>query len=595
MKAIVAATGPSRTRLARLEAVLNVPLDQIDLGTGVLVAVGGAPAVRVDREHGRSIISLGAGRSRGDEGTGVDTAEDGMASLYGTHGDGLYSSLGRGPNHMFHVRTPEGGGLASTNLFLLSVLLGQDCSIDRSYEDFLLGFGFLPDDRTVLSGVVSQPAGTVVGIGDISTAPTASGPSTADTPPLTREQARDELFHRFMATVEDQAGGERDHAVLLGGLDSALVVAALRRLGHRVTTYTFQFEDERYNQRNVDVVRTGLGTRHESIRITPQVISEGMATFGRWMNQPSPQPHYQLHTIAGSQLVAEQGFSRVFTGDGCDAIFLGYPTVSRRAALTRRLGRVPAMVRRPLHRTLALRPVEARLGHVARIGRSTLASLDLPYPARGHLPTQYLDSSSLVRLRAEPPPRQVESIAAIRHRISAHLHDLEPTRLAFHGNALTGQSRAKVEAAFAASGVRQVSPFMHPAIVGFVQGLPASYLRSQDSPAGASGKELLIEMVRAHAMLPEILIRQPKQSPSDSPIDAWYAGPLREQVRSLLHDLPFEVNDAYVAELLSPKRAERWFREHVSISHHAMQAIGLLWSYAAVARPCTQPLRPPLR
>ncbi|MDZ7734137.1 MAG: hypothetical protein U5R31_14670 [Acidimicrobiia bacterium] len=44
-------------------------------------------------------------------------------------------------------------------------------------------------------------------------------------------------------------------------------------------------------------------------------------------------------------------------------------------------------------------------------------------------------------------------------------------------------------------------------------------------------------------------------------------------------------NRSYVDELLAPKLAERWYRERISISHHALQAIGLLWSYAVCARP----------
>jgi hypothetical protein len=76
----------------------------------------------------------------------------------------------------------------------------------------------------------------------------------------------------------------------------------------------------------------------------------------------------------------------------------------------------------------------------------------------------------------------------------------------------------------------------------------------------------------------------PKQSPSTSPIDGWYAGPLRGVVDDLLAGLPFEYDRAYVDEILAPKRAEQVFRERVSLGRQAHQVIGLLCSYAAFAR-----------
>ncbi len=91
-------------------------------------------------------------------------------------------------------------------------------------------------------------------------------------------------------------------------------------------------------------------------------------------------------------------------------------------------------------------------------------------------------------------------------------------------------------------------------------------------------------MVREHRLLPEAVIAMPKQSPSDSPIDRWYTGPLRGLVDEMLAALPFEYDRAWVNEVLAPKWVEEQFRRRVSISHHAFQAIGLLCSYAAFTR-----------
>ena len=81
-----------------------------------------------------------------------------------------------------------------------------------------------------------------------------------------------------------------------------------------------------------------------------------------------------------------------------------------------------------------------------------------------------------------------------------------------------------------------------------------------------------------------MIIDQPKQSPSDSPVDDWYMHDLRDDVMQQLNDLPFALNRRYVAGLLAPKLAEKWYREKVSLSHHTLQVIGLLASYASFNR-----------
>jgi hypothetical protein len=171
-----------------------------------------------------------------------------------------------------------------------------------------------------------------------------------------------------------------------------------------------------------------------------------------------------------------------------------------------------------------------------------------------------------------------------RERLAAPTADLDPTRRAFQGNAMTGQSKAKVEGSVATSGVAQFSPFMHPLLKDFAAQLPLEALRPEGSKASAAGKAVLVAMARKYALVPETIITMPKQSPSDSPIDRWYAGPLRPLVDELMGGLPFEIDRSYLDEILAPKRAEELFRSRVSISHHAFQAIGLLCSYATFTR-----------
>jgi asparagine synthetase B (glutamine-hydrolysing) len=487
-------------------------------------------------------------------------------------------------NHRWFVAEIDRGVLAATQVRPLAVALGADLELDRSFEDFLLGFGFLPDGRTAYEGVRALPAGEVRIIPGQERAHVDPAIEPVDIDPSDHAGVRKHLHDAFFAALERQAGTDRRHAVLLGGFDSALVAAGLRRLGHEVDCYTFAFGDSVYEQRDAELIASSIGATHTWVHFTPDVVGDLLLRFDEVMNQPSVQPHYQLHTVHASTVIASDGHTHIFNGDGCDAAFLGYPTVSQRARLVERLGMVPAPVQRAALRMLGAPATERRFGHVARTGRSFLRSLDLAPHVRGHLPSQYLDAAALARLRRGDAPRQAESVAATRQRLAAPVAHLDRTRLAFHGNGLTGQSKAKVEGAVTTSGLAQFSPYLEPGVKALAAALPAEMLRPAGSKAGAPGKAVLIDMVREHELLPERVIALPKQSPSDSPIDGWYAGPLRVVVDELLAGLPFEYDQAYVSEILAPKRVEELFRRRVSISHHAFQAIGLLCSYAAFTR-----------
>lgn len=494
----------------------------------------------------------------------------------------LHADAGPGTQALFVGEAPEGGTVVGSSLALVAECIGANGQIDRSAEDFLLGFGFLPDDRTVHPGVRSLRDAQLA----LGGAPVAAEPDVvAEHPPQVSsfDEAVEVLHDLYMGVMEQQAGAARSHAVLLGGFDSALVTATLRRLGHDVATYTFGFGNPTYEQRNVGLVSRSTGSTEHWVDITPEIIGDGLRRFGSTFAQPGPQPHYQIHTLAAAGRIRDDGFDHVFTGDGCDAVFLGYPMVNTRARLIGSLSKVPSPAVRGALAATSLGVADRHLGHIARMSRSTLGNLLAGGVVGGHLPTRYLDDVALRRLRVGTPPVQDESVGEIRQRLAASVQHLDRTRLAFHGNALTGQSRVKVMGAVGATGVAQSTPFTHPRVAAFVSSLPTEYLRPAGSAAGSSGKALLVEMARRHRLLPDEVIDMPKQSPVDSPIDRWYAGELRPLVFDLLDQLPFEWDRTYVEEILRPRRVEELYRRRISLGHHTFQAVGLLLSYASFA------------
>ncbi len=517
-------------------------------------------------------------------GTLLDGDPDDVVAVAIGADDRLVAAAGRGSHRLFVHHDANGGTWVSSSLHALRRAV-PTLVIDRSYEDFLLGFGFVPDPHSMYRNVRVVKAGTRV-------SPTVNDSTPDNVAPVTyaansstnRDAIIDSLHDALVETIVEQAGNHRRHAVLLGGFDSALVAAVLVGLGHEVETYTFRFADPTYVQRNVDSFTSHLGIRHHWVDFDSSVIAANLRGFAGTFTQPGSQPHYQIHTLHAARRIAADGHQHIFTGDGCDAIFLGYPTVSRRAAISAATKRMPTPVTRMAIGALSIGAVERRLGHVARMARGTLNNRLLDEVVGAHLPTQVFDAAALSRLRTSLPPEQAEDVLAIRTRLAAGLDKLNRTQLAFNGNGLNGQSKVKVDGSVAATGVAQASPFMHSRLRTFVSGIPFEFLRSQGSSASSAGKEILVDMVRRRGLLPDVIIDQPKQSPSDSPVDGWYMNELRDEILSQLADLPFDWNRRYVNGLLAPKAAESWYRNKVSLSHHTMQVIGLLTSYASFNR-----------
>ncbi|QGG95850.1 asparagine synthase-related protein [Actinomarinicola tropica] len=494
--------------------------------------------------------------------------------------------VGSGPGNLrlFGHEDPS-GWLVTTSVGALVEGLGERAALDRSYEDFQLGFGFLPDDRTMFAGVrsLARP-GCIALAGPPLAGPSGDAPRPGAAEPVPPPDGPHGVADLLLEVLDEQSRGVDHVGVLLGGFDSALVAAGLHRLGKRVSTFTFHFDDDRFNQRHVEEAVGAAAADHHPVPITAEVIGDALARFPELVNQPGAQPHYQIQTIVAASAARAAGVERLFSGDGCDAVFLAYPTVNTRSAASQGLGRVPSPVLRASLRALSLRSVDDRLGHVARVGRSSLRAALLGGAASHHLPTQYLDDVALRRLSPTPRPVQDETIAEIRRRLATATGATDPVRLAFDGNAIAGHSLAKVEGATLVSGLDIHSPYTTTSFRESIAQMPPELVRPAGRLAAAEGKPVLQQAAVDSGLLPPSVVEQRKQAPTMAPIDEWFSGPLRGQVTDLLMELPFEVDLAAVDVILRRKRAEDVYRQRLTLSNHAFQAIGLLTSYAAFAR-----------
>lgn len=476
----------------------------------------------------------------------------------------------------------------STRLDLAGALCGDALAVDREWEDFFLIHGFHPHGRTVYRGVRALAAAELLELrGGEWTCHTVAQPDWSERDPaqvaasLSSEgAAAAELEAMFLNALASQLPRRKQAVgVLLGGFDSALVAATIARLGYPVVTYSFRYAGAGYNQPHTDTLADHIGCDHRWIDIDKAMIEQGLEQFAHLFNQPTNWPNYVIQTLRVVERMRADGISFCYSGDGCDAAFLGYPGTYARARL---IGRLPSLPR-PLHRLLlglAARPaLERLLGHPWRVALGLLRAMGRPTFARDYLSFRIFDEVSLRQLKPGEPVQSPEAEIATLSRPHAGLSGVRRTYL---GKAAVSPNRSKMIASADATGVPILAPYMHPALKRFALALPLDLLRPEDG-GPATGKAVLGAMAIRSGLLPASIVNQPKMAAVDAPVDEWYAGPLRQQMMVFLGDLPFAADRGYLSRLLDLKVAERQFKARVMTDKVISHAPSLLATYARFA------------
>lgn len=492
----------------------------------------------------------------------------------------------------------DGAALSfSSNLQALARGLGPGLEIDRSLEDFFLIHGFYPWGRTPYRGVTALAPGTLLEWRDgaVSEHKIAQGePWAGQYDGLLADEADearvlDGLYDAMMQATEEQLAGAPRAAVLLGGFDSALVAALLHRLGKRVETYSFHYEEGAYNQPHTDTLAAHLGIRHHWVPITRPIIEQGLQRFATLFNQPTNWPNYVIQTDHLCRRIREDGITHCYTGDGCDATFLGYPGTYRRARVFQALPRLPEALHKAVLALATWPALDRWLGHPYRVALNMLRALGRDNPARGYLSFRILDELSVAQLRADAAPAAERPLEEIIETLAKPFAALPPLRLAYQGKAAVSPNKNKIIGSSDHNGVAILSPYMHPGLKALATRLPEHLMRPDaKTRSSVTGKYILMRMAEEKGLLPPEVIYQRKVAAVDGPIDRWYAGPMKPTLLSLLVDLPFDYRESYVDSLIRPKLAESLFKRHLMTDKVVSHAVSLLATYAsftAAARP----------
>jgi len=132
----------------------------------------------------------------------------------------------------------------------------------------------------------------------------------------------------FMDSVEERLVADVPvGAFLSGGLDSSLIVAAMRRIrppGAEIQTFSVGFAGDPHSELPfAQVVADAVGSRHTAISVGPDTYVQRFAELSGCRDGPVSQP--ADIAIAEMSQVARRSVKVVLSGEGADEVFAGYP------------------------------------------------------------------------------------------------------------------------------------------------------------------------------------------------------------------------------------------------------------------------------
>ncbi|MEE3233049.1 MAG: asparagine synthase (glutamine-hydrolyzing) [Candidatus Latescibacterota bacterium] len=280
-----------------------------------------------------------------DEGLGCFSFLEGMfaIAIWDARQEELILARDRlGKKPLFYAQTSHGFSFSSELTSLLC-----DTSIDRSINykaiDEYLSYLFVPHPLSIYANVTKMPPATWIVIDEKSLFRTGSFWNVqlrSANESYSTEDATEELDVLLRSAVNKRLEADVPiGAFLSGGLDSSLIVAVMRSLGHEeLRTFSVGFKESKFNElSHAATIARIFETKHEEQVVDYDVeglIPKLLHFFGEPFADSSAIPTYHLAEVTQNNVTV------ALSGDGGDEIFGGYRRYSGRL-LTDFYNRIP--------------------------------------------------------------------------------------------------------------------------------------------------------------------------------------------------------------------------------------------------------------
>ena len=406
--------------------------------------------------------------------------------------------------------------------------------LDRQACYDFLGLSYVPEPATGFANIQALPKGTTLLLGQRGARATTFATVSAQPEPwLSRSDLTEKAGDLLLGGVNRQSVADVPVAALLsGGIDSSLVVAAYARSSERpITTFNMAFPDREHDETGMALATAErYGTRHQTVHldhqdITPDSVFALLRHFDQPFADPSLVPTYRVACA-----VRQQGIICTLTGDGGDEAFGGYPEFWR----AERLGQLAATpgwmlatagsIARPVARWTRDRGRQAvkalRLAEAGRTDSSALLAGLLNYLSEQ-------EKEELVR-----PAARTNLLNCYRHfgtvgGVASDMESLSAQLTGRHfGVSLPSNMLRKVDMMSMRAGIEVRVPMLDEDLVGLALSLPHR-LKTD----GRIGKLVLRDVARR--WLPPQVASHPKHG-FTIPLDVMVRGDFHDALADLL-------------------------------------------------------------
>jgi asparagine synthase (glutamine-hydrolysing) len=294
-----------------------------------------------------------------------------------------------------------------------------------------------------------------------------------------------------------------------GGLDSSLIAAVTREVhpGQRPPCYTLRFSDTSYDEgifaeRVADMLKLEM----ISVQLDPEMLITELPRLVRMTGEPLADPAWVPTALLARRAAADVRI--VFSGEGGDELFGGYPTYFG-AKLAKYYDRAPAFARATIATVANSLPNSKKKMPLSFLLKRFVSGSGLNPFARHLLWTANLSPELMARLGVTLPPELQDMHADVLLDLLQR-HDLETT---LAEGLLTKADRGGMSASLE---IR--APFLDREVMEFAATLPAS-----ERVHGLTTKHFLKRYARKY--LPAEIVHRRKRGLS-VPLASWLLGPL---------------------------------------------------------------------
>lgn len=477
-----------------------------------------------------------------------------------------------GEKPLYYGRVGDGFAFAS-ELKGLRALPAINFDIEPEALALMLRYGYVPAPHSIYRGIFKLPPGTLLRVtakghfGDPEPwwqFSTVAQEGFANRRELSDSRALDQLEAVLGAAISEQMVADVPLGALLsGGLDSSTVVALMQSHSTRpVRTFTIGFAEGDYDEAaHARAVAHHLATDHTELHVTPTQARDIIPSLPDIYDEPFADSS-QIPTALVCQLT-RQHVTVCLSGDAGDELFGGYNRYFWATSLWRRLGFMPAGVRRLLS------------GGISAVSASTWNRLFgafgpfLPARLRVNNPGDKLHK--LAEVIGVSSPEELYGALVSQWRGALPLRGIsEPSTWladASRWPALPGFAErmmavdtltylpddilAKVDRAAMSVSLETRVPFLDSRVIDFAWRLPL-HQKVRDG----QGKWLLRQLLYRH--VPRELVERPKQG-FGVPIEHWLRGPLRDWAEDLLSPAALAADS-----MLDPVPIRAMWQRHLS-------------------------------